>query len=147
MKGRRIDERTCEQIKVFAVAGMRQKDIATKLGLCRASVCHVQRKLGLGKNNMEPLPTKMVDRIRTLLRAGRGEPHITRVLNVPRHRVRQVMHQGLFRQKAGHLGCRYQVSREEQSAIRTQFRAFEKTLANEYNVSLGWVQRFLRRRK
>jgi hypothetical protein len=144
--GRKLSDALVEKIKALSMCGMRQKDIASSLGVSRAIVCGYQKRLGVSVRNMEPLSDEMRGKIIVLLQQGFGEPHIVKALALPAHRVRAVLHQHLYARTGGEQR-RESVTELELRMIRSRFRRFEKTLAAEFNVSLGWIQRTLRRRK
>jgi DNA invertase Pin-like site-specific DNA recombinase len=145
-KSKKVTIEQREQIKMFSLAGMKQKAIAREVGLCRATVSRAQKQLGLSPHSTEPLSPEMVKKILDLCRQSYGAPTIANKLEVPRHRVEQVMRAFSFRQQAGKLGCRYFVSAEKKRVIRRMFREFENKIAGQFGVSATWVQRFWRRR-
>ena len=137
-----------EQVRMFSLAGMRQKMICREVGLSKHLVRKVQRE-----HNLLPyaaigrLPPAISARILELLRQGHGSPFIARALGLPGHKVREVMREHSFRRPPGQTGCRYKLSAEKKRAIRRAFREFEKRIAREFGVSTRWVERFWRRQR
>src|SRR5712692_11012191 len=102
--GHRLTEVDIEKVRAFSQAGMRSKHIAKSLGLSKCTVSHVQRDLGMSPYDTRPLPQVTVQKVLGLLRGRRGSPYIARLLEMPRHKVEQVMREHQYRR------CAYNIS-------------------------------------
>jgi hypothetical protein len=143
----RVTDKEREHIRMFSTVGMMQKNVAAEVGLCRATVSKVQKQLGLNPHSTEPLSPAFEKKILDLFREGHGAPFIAKKLDLPQHRVADVMHKFSLRQQPGKTGCRYFVSAKKKRVIRRMFRTFEKRIARQFGVSEEWVEKFWRRRK
>ena len=145
MKGKPVTEAQCGQIGMFAAAGLPYKNIAESVGVSKATVCGIVRRLGLARHSTEPLPPETVAKIVERLRRGQGTPRISKALGIQQHRVEKIRRECKLKKRAGENGCRY--DEQMKKIIRRKFRTFESRIAREFGVSPGWVRRFLRRRK
>jgi hypothetical protein len=137
-----------ELVRVFGAAGMLQRDIATEVGLNVATVSNIQTELGLSMKNMEPIPEEIEREILRLYREDHlGSRRIATKLNVPQHRVEIILQTHNLKPRPGQPGCVYAVPAQIKTAMRREYRSFEKRIARKYNLSDVWTRRFLRRRK
>jgi hypothetical protein len=142
MIGYPATEQQRHHVKMFSIAGMRQRDIAKEVGLIPQTVGKIQRALGLAPHARahEPVPRETVHAVLRLLRKGHGEPRIATELCLPRHIVRKIMVRYGIR-----VGKRYDLSIEDLRDIRRDLRESERAIAKKYHVPRGWISRFRHR--
>lgn len=140
-------EQIREQIRILSSAGMPPRTVAKTLGVCLSAVSAIRAKTGLGLRDFEPLSAAAENRIVKLYTTKfGGSPAIAKKLNLPLHRVVQILQARKLIAQPGENGCRYGVTRQMKRSMRREFRAFQKRLAAKYKVSLIQVKRFLRER-
>jgi hypothetical protein len=137
-----------EQVRVFTLCNMPQKQIARATGLRRSTVATIVARLGLASRNAEPLSDEIEREIARRYQRGKyGSPRIARELRIPQWKVIQVLQAHRLQVAPGAVGCMYAVPVEIKRAVRREQRAFEAHVAKKYNLSGVWLRRFLRRRK
>ena len=142
----KLSQEQADQVVAYLNLGMKQKDVASKFGCSKPTIWKIARRAGLRKNNTDPLSPEMEKRVIELAVAGRGEPFIARLLAVSPHRVRAVLRRHVLA-RTGSNEPREGLSELEERTIRSKFRAFEQTMAEEHNVDVSVIQKLLRRRK
>jgi transposase-like protein len=129
-----------KQIRALTRAGVRQSEIALRLGITAPSVSKVQRAAGL--------PTKLVTpekQIMELFKKGVGGYTISRRLRCPANRVWAVAHKHGFRRADG-VG--YPLSRELREKIIEAIRAHDDhatQIAEKFGVTAESVLRLAHR--
>ncbi|HEY2545758.1 MAG TPA: hypothetical protein VGI46_06825 [Candidatus Acidoferrum sp.] len=136
-----------EAIRMYASIGLPYTEAASRIGLPIATFSRISARLGLSQAPPEPLPQEMQERILQMYLAGAGRPSIAAALELPPHRVEQILIVAKLRPQSGEPHCAYHVPPAIQTAMRRDFRQFEKQTAQKYGVSLAWLRRFLRRRQ
>lgn len=135
-----------ERIRVLSLRRMKAKDIAAEVGVSRSAVSKIQQVFGLNPHNTAPLSPEVKEKILRLFHeGGHGAYYISTKLSLSLTRVRCFMRTHGLRQRAGKVGCRYTVTAEQEREIRREFRALEKRIAREMNVSPMWVRKLVRK--
>jgi hypothetical protein len=143
---RRTTEVQVEQIRMFSLVGMAQRQIVKEVGVNIGTVNEVQRRLGFNVKDTMPVPKEIEEQIVQLYKDGISGRRIAEQISLPFHRVEIVLQAHRLKPPAGAPGCVYAVPDAIKKAIRREFRQFEKHIAAKFNVSDVWTRRFLRRR-
>ena len=150
------DERT-EQIKMLTGCGLSQRQIADNLKIPLIKVSMIQRTEGINprpRNYRVALSLPVIEKILELY-ATNGAPRIAKEIGIPVHQVYLVLRaKGAVRPEkrqgrgstSRFVGAKYALA-SKRSAILDRRDAFERAIASEFKVSLGWVRTFLRRRR
>ena len=131
-----------EQIVMFSNCGLLIRDIVREVGVSKSSVHHVLRRAGFRTNHPIEIPRETEREIRTLLRAGHGEPSIARELGLPGHIVHRAMKKIGFRRRPGSIG--YKRSPEEVRRIFRRMNQRDKQTAQEFGCSRLYLNRLRR---
>lgn len=144
----KVTQEQVEATRMYAEIGLSQTEIAKRVGLTSATISRIEcKKLGLHTKATEPLSAEVQARIIRMYRDGDGRPAIAKTLDLPPHKVEGVLVRVRLRPQPGEPHCTYFVPAGIQTAVRREFREFEKQTAEKYGLSLAWLRRFLRRRK
>lgn len=147
----KITDQLRGQVEMFTLCEVPPRAIAVTLGITRSKVSRIQQSLGLNpRRQLDPIPLETIEKIISLYRTN-GAPSVARKLGLSLRRVYAVVNAyNLPRpaRRSGRSRLRQQkVEAAKKSVIRERFVAFEKQIAAEFAVSLGWVRTFLRRRR
>ncbi len=150
-----VSDELREQVKIFTLCAMPPKTIAATLEITPTRVSRVQQSLGLNPRPFEKTALTLAT-VRKILELYKhhGAPFISRKLGVTMRRVYMVIaaHGGGERppKRAGRRGHSRVAEKQMQARkrlIQKRRDAFERQIAAEFGVSLGWVRVFLRRRR
>jgi transcriptional regulator with XRE-family HTH domain len=151
-----MNTKLVEQVKMYTGVGLSQKQIAATLGIAKLAVSIIQRQEGISprpRNYRLALSLEVIEKILELY-VDHGAPFIAKELGLPTHQVYLILKaKGAPRpeKRSGRVGGRYIGERlalaAKKGAISERRDRFERELAEEFKVSLGWLRAFLRRRR
>jgi transposase len=148
----RTSEVVLEQVRLFAGAGMKPQVIATELGLPLQRVYCLRKRVGL-HTPMKPLPASVEQQILEAYKKH-GRLKIARALGLSVGKVSVVLRRHNAPRPLGRGGRpskkkpeKHAMAVATKAAILARRELFEQQIADEFNLSVDFVEKFLRRRK
>jgi DNA-binding CsgD family transcriptional regulator len=133
---RLIDRQLDEQIAAMTRSGLRQKQIAERLGRPRGFVSRAQQRLGL--HAWQGISEEQEKQILALLKQGHGTSKIGKELGVGEYQCRLIAKKYRFKRRKGEPGYRYHLTSAVILRITEDIldrRAPALLLAKKYDVS------------
>ena len=130
------------QIKELTKGNVLQKQIASKLRLCRSTVSKIQHRLGMPCYPGFAVTRQMEQKILQLLKRNFGQPRITEDLGVPANAVRRIMLEHHHSRPKGSPGHKYRFTVEELRDIARELRTSEQNIAMKWGTTRAWISRF-----
>lgn len=140
-----------EQVRLFAGAGMPAATIATQLNISLPRVYCLRKRVGL-HTPMKPLPASVEQQILEAYKKH-GRLKIARALGLSVGKVSGVLRRHNAPRPLGRAGrpSRKKPAQQMTVAVKAEILArrekFEESVADEFNLSVDFVKKFLRRRK